>query len=404
MTAPRESETIPAVIMRGGTSRGVFVHRRDVPAPGPRRDRLMLDLLGTADPTRIDGLGSTLSSTNKVMIVGPSDRPGLDVDYLFVQGLIDRDGVDYAGNCGNLTAAVGAFAVDEGLVEAAEPVTPVRLWNENTGRRIVAHVPVRDGRAAGDGDFTIAGVSRPGARIRNEYLDPAGSTLGALLPTGAPLDLLDVPGLGAVEVSIVDVTNPFVFVRAEDVGLAVRADDAGLVGGLTAPAAELNADPALLERLEAVRAQAAVRVGLAGTAAAARVTSANLPKIAVVAAPADYRAASGSLVAARDIDLVARMVSMGAVHHAFAMTGVMCLAVAARLPGTVPRRVAVGRGLDDVAVGHQRGVTTAEPAFDADGAVRSVTVDRTARRLMSGLAHLPVPAGTAGRTGRAAAR
>lgn len=379
MTGPAGADGIPAVIMRGGTSRGIFVHRRDVPVPGEALDRLMLDLLGTADPTRVDGLGSTLSSTNKVMIVGPSDRPGIDVDYLFVQGLLDCDAVDHAGNCGNLTASVGAFAVDEGLVEPVEPMTAVRLWNDNTDRRIIAHVPVRDGRAESDGDFTIAGVSRPGARIRNEYLDPAGSSLGALLPTGAPSDVLDVPGLGSVEVSIVDATNPFVLVGAADVGMAAT---------MAAPATDLNADAALLQRLEAVRAQAAVSIGLAGTAAQARIHSANLPKIAVVAAPARYQTASGDLVTPDDIDLIARMVSMGAVHHAFAMTGVMCLAAAVRISGTVAQRAAVDRGLSDVTIGHQRGMTSAEPTFDGE-TLQSVTVDRTARRIMSGIAHLP---------------
>ncbi len=378
MTAAPGPTSLPAVIMRGGTSRGVFVHKANVPDPGPARDRLMLDLLGTADPTRIDGLGSTLSSANKVMIVGPG-RSGHDVDYLFVQGLIDRDAVDYAGNCGNLTAAVAAFAVDEGMISPVEPVTSVRMFNENTGRRIIGHVPVHDGRVISDGDFTIAGVTRPGARIRNEYLDPSGSTLGSMLPTGSPADLIHVPGLGEVEVSIVDVTNPFVFVRAGDVGFDI-----------TASAAELNADAALLDRLEAIRGAAAVRVGLVADPATAQITSANVPKIAVVSAPMNYRVASGEDVQPDQIDLMARMVSMGAVHHAFAMTGVMCAAAATRIPGTVAHTVTGHRGEEQVVIGHQRGVTGAALSFDDTGEVRSVTVDRTARRLMSGTAHVPL--------------
>lgn len=363
--------SIRAVLMRGGTSKGVFVSRTLVPEDRAARDALMLGLMGSPDPMQIDGLGGTHSSTSKVMAVGPSSRADCDVDYLFVQCSISEPVADYSANCGNLTAAVGAYAVNEGLVPATEPVTVVRMFNENTGKRVLAHVPVEDGMAATQGDCAIAGVPGTGAAIVTEYLDPAGSRFGALLPTGRTRERLDVAGLGAVEVSIVDATIPIVFIAPEAVGLA--GDELPEV---------LNKDAGLLARLEAVRAAAAVQLGAAASLEAAARESVATPKIGWVSAPRDAPVVGGGTLRAGEIDVLARMVSVGRVHHALPLTGLMCVAVASLLPGTLAYRGAGGSGR--VRVGHPKGMAAARVDMDAAGAVRSVSVERTARRLMVG--------------------
>lgn len=367
---------LPAVFMRGGTSKGVFLRESDLPAAGPERDALILELLGSPDPMQIDGLGGTFSSTSKVMAVSRSTRPGCDVDYLFAQGAVTRPVVDYRGNCGNLTSAVGVYAIDEGLVEElSEPVTTVVLYNKNTGVRVRAHIPVRRGRAAVQGDHRIAGVPRPGAKIINEYLDPAGSVLGALYPTGQPKESVETPE-GAVDVSIVDVANPVAFVRAGDVGLL----------GDEVPA-EVNAQPALLERLESIRAACAVRLGLAEHAGEAADVSPSLPMLALVSSPRAYRTSLGEDVDAHEMDVRARAMSMQQMHHAYPMTVLMCTAAAARLPGTVVSELATCHG-EEVRIGHAKGVAAAaarlDPSSGAQPRIESVSVTRTARRLMAG--------------------
>jgi 2-methylaconitate cis-trans-isomerase PrpF len=381
MSVPGVRTQLTVALVRGGTSKGVFLRRADLPPAGPARDRLVLELLGSPDPMQLDGLGGTHSSTSKVLAVGPSQRPDVDVDYLFAQAAVDAPVVDYTGNCGNLTGAVGPYAIDEGLVEAAEPVTRVRLYNENTGKVIVSHVPVRDGRASTEGDCRIAGVPGTGARILNEYRDPGGSVYEGVLPTGRPRELLRVAGLGQVVTSIVDVTNPVVFVRAEDVGLV----------GTELPA-ELNGDGAVLERLERIRASAAVRLGVVERAEQAATRSANAPKLAVVVPPQTAPIVGGDVLAPDAVDLVGRIVSVGKVHHAMTMTGVMCTAAACRLAGTIPAEVATHRSDGWVRVGHPKGITPVQVQLtDRGDDVVSVTVERTARRLMSGVVHLRPP-------------
>jgi 2-methylaconitate cis-trans-isomerase PrpF len=376
---------VRAVFVRGGTSRALVFHRRDLPPDPAAWDPIFLAALGSPDPNgrQLDGLGGGISSLSKVAVVGPPTDPGADVDYTFGQVEVTRPVVDYRGNCGNISSAIGPFALDEGLVPARGPETVVRIHNTNTKKLIHAHVPVEDGTAAVHGDFVLDGVAGRGARIALDFLDPGGAGTGRLLPSGRPRDVLDVAGLGRVTVSLVDATNPVVFVAARELGLegTERPDD-------------LDARPGLLERLEAVRAAAAVPMGLARTPEEASRTSVAVPKIALVAPPAAYRTLAGTPVEPSAIDVVARVVSMGKVHRAFALTAAMCLAVAARLPSTVPHEAAMLAGsAGDVRIGHPSGVlpvaATVDRATDGTAVARTVTVYRTARRLMEGFVLIP---------------
>lgn len=369
---------LPAVYMRGGTSKGLFLHERDLPPPGPDRDALILEVMGSPDPLQIDGMGGSHSSSSKVIIVAPSTRPDADVEYLFVQVGIDRPVLSYDGNCGNLTAAVGPFSLDEGLVPATEPTTLVRMYNRNTSKLVHASVPVRAGAATVDGDLAVAGINRTGAAIVNEYRSPASAVFPALYPTGSATDRWDVHGVGTVEVSVVDVSHPYLFVQAAAFGLS----------GIESPA-ELNQDPSLLERLERLRATATVSLGLASSLAEATANVPAVPRIALVAPPRAYVSTSGAAVAAGEVDIVVRMVSMGRVHHACPVTGVGCLAAACMLPGTVPAGVVRSpRPGQEVRLGHPKGVSSASARIAVDEAgpvVQSVTLVRTARRLMDGI-------------------
>jgi 2-methylaconitate cis-trans-isomerase PrpF len=368
--------TLPATIMRGGTSKGLFLHARDVPEPGPACDALLLELMGSPDPMQIDGLGGTYSSTSKAVIVAPGDSPDVDVRYWFAQVGVDSAIVDWSGNCGNLTTAVGPFAIDEGIVAAVDPLTVVRMRNENTGVHIVARVPVRGGRARVDGDLLISGVPNPGAPISTEYLEPAGGVLGAALPTGSPRNRVPTP-LGEIAVSLVDVTHPYAFVRAEDVGLDLT----------TATPALLNADAAQLTRLEQFRAACSVYLGRAATLEEASTRSPAVPRLILVQEPA------GETAGEQEPDLLALGISMGKAHHALPMTGALCLAAAVSIPGTVPNLVAAGAagGRDAVRIRHPKGVVVMNADVDttvAPARVRAVGVVRTARRLMVGTAYL----------------
>ena len=378
---------VRAVFMRGGTSRALVFHQVDLPRARADWNPIFLAALGSPDPAgrQLDGLGGGISSLSKVAVVGPPSRPDADVDYTFGQVEVTRPFVDYIGNCGNISSAVGPFAIDEGLVQAREPETLVRIHNTNTGKLIHAHVPVAGGQAAVLGDYILAGVPGTGARIALDFLDPGGAVTGRLLPTGQTREVLDIPHLGPLVVSLVDATNPMVFVRATDLGLT----------GTERPEA-LDALPGMSLRLEAIRGLAAAKMGLVADPTEVATRSPAVPKVALVSAPAAYRALDGAEVAASDVDLVGRVVSMGKVHRAFALTGAMCLAVAARIDGTVVREVLTGSGGDgggDVRLGHPSGVlTVAARVVQTPGeaaVARSVTVYRTARRLMEGAVLVP---------------
>jgi 2-methylaconitate cis-trans-isomerase PrpF len=359
-------EPIPAVLMRGGTSKGVFLHADDLPPQGSERDDLLLRIMGTPDPMQIDGLGGTYSSTSKVVVV-ERDGPA-SVSYWFAQVGVDDAVVDWAGNCGNLTSAVGPFAIDEGLVEGIEPLTRLLLRNRNTGVDVEVEVLVEGGRAAVEGELAIAGVPGTGSPVVTRYVEPSGGVLGAMLPTGSPTDVLAVDGRDVV-VSIVDVAHPYVFVEAAQLGLA--ADD-------TRTPAELNADAVLLSLVEAVRAAAAVRVGVATDAADATRNHRIVPRIVLLHPSADA-------------DVRVTAFSMGVVHRAVPMTAALCLAASIHVLGTVGSRLATGVG-DVVRIAHAKGIATVEvetrPGADP---IRSVGVVRTARRLMEGRVY-PRPA------------
>ena len=376
---------IPAVFMRGGTSKGIFFHRRDLPADVAAWDALFLAALGSPDPhgRQLDGMGGGISSLSKVVVIGPSSHPAADVDYTFGQVEVGLPRVDYRSNCGNLSSAVGPFAVDEGLVRAAGDAALVRIHNTNTRKVIHARFPLCEGRAAVDGDMALDGVAGTGAAVRLAFQEPGGANTGRLLPTGRVCETLDVPGLGRLAASLVDASVAVVFVRAADLGLS----------GVELPD-ELEADPALLERLEAVRGSAAVAMGLAASPQEAREHARSAPKVALVAPPADARLLSGSVLPGDAADLSVRMISMGRPHRAVPLTGALCTAVAARIPGTLVH--AVTRPARDSAaelrLGHPSGMAPLAASVAGSGddwQAREVVVYRTARRLMEGAVLVP---------------
>ncbi len=375
---------IPAVFMRGGTSRAIFFREADLPFAPAVRDRIILAAMGSPDSfgRQLDGMGGGISSLSKAAIIGPPTRPDADVNYTFGQVSVTEALVDYAGNCGNISSAVGPYALDEGLVAAPQGgAAAVRIHNTNTRKIIVARVPVQDGQAAVEGDFVLQGVSGTGARIALEFLDPGGAVTGKLLPTGAPREGLAVPGVGELTVSIVDATNPMVFVRAGELGLM----------GTEHPEA-IDRNSNLTARLEQIRATVAVRIGLAADVAEASRKSQAVPKIAVVAPPVTYRDLSGTEVPANATDITARVMSMGKAHRAFALTAAMCLAVAARIPETVVQDAigpaAASDPSSDIRLGHASGVLPIAAEVRGGHAVK-VVVYRTARRLMEGSIRVP---------------
>ena len=361
---------IRAVFMRGGTSRAIFFHHADLPPAGAARDRILLAALGSPDPygRQLDGLGGGISSLSKACIIGPNTHPDANVDYTFAQVHVTAPVVDYTGNCGNCSAAVGPFAIDEGMVTYTEGETIVRIHNTNTRKIIIAHVPVASGEAAVEGDFELPGVAGRGARIALDFLDPGGAGTGRLLPTGRARDVVE-----GVAASLVDATNPMVFVRAQDLGLS----------GTERPEA-VDADRALSARLEAIRGAAADMMGIPGSAAT--------PKVAVVAPPAPFTALDGAEYGAEQADLVARVISMGNCHRAFALTAAMCLAVAARIEGSVVRECVNAPDDGELRLGHPSGVLPVAASVGVrDGVAwaERVTVYRTARRLMEGFVRVP---------------
>jgi 2-methylaconitate cis-trans-isomerase PrpF len=375
------------VIMRGGTSKAVFLREADIPADPEARARVILKVFGSPDKRQIDGLGGADPLTSKLAIIGPPREAepraaGTDLTYTFGQVEIDHPEVDWRSLCGNISAAVGAFAVQEGMVPPVEPVTLVRAFNTNLGRVLRIEVPVLDGLPLEQGDFTVPGVPGSGARILIDFADTAGGATGALLPTGRPVDVLEVPGFGPLEVSLVDIGNAHVFLRARDVGLAG-----------TETAAEIDADAKLRALLERVRGLAAQRMGMVTDAAASREESPATPLLATVSPPADYRnALAGGMVRAAEVDLVSRLMFMQQMHKTYAGTSTVCTGVAARLPGTLVQQATRPHNRPAIRIGHPAGVIETESEIGPDGRVLRATLGRTARRILEGTVFVPAEA------------
>ena len=384
---------IPATYMRGGTSKGVFFRLQDLPVaaqtPGAARDALLLRVIGSPDPygKQIDGMGGATSSTSKTVIVAKSVRPDHDVDYLFGQVSIDKPFVDWSGNCGNLSAAVGPFAISNGLVDAnrvpSDGVAVVRIWQANIGKTIVAHVPVTNGAVQDTGDFELDGVTSPAAEVQLEFMDPAAEeegTGGAMFPTGNLVDDLAVPGVGTLRVTMINAGIPTIFVNAEAIGYSgTELQDA------------INGDARALAMFETIRAHGALRMGLIKHVDEAA-TRQHTPKVAFVAKPADYVASSGKRVAAADIDLLVRALSMGKLHHAMMGTAAVAIATAAAIPGTLVNLAAGGGERTAVRFGHPSGtlrVGAEARRVGDEWTVTRASMSRSARVLMEGRVRVP---------------
>jgi len=378
-----ESRGIRCAIYRGGTSRGVYFLDNDLPYPQAIRAQILLNILGSPDPRQVDGLGGGTSSTSKTMIIGPSRLQGTDVQMLFGQVSLHSSIVDWRGTCGNLTTAVGPFAIDQGLVTAVEPVTEVAIYSVNTRKRIIARVPVSRGRAITHGDYKIPGVHGTGARIDLEYVDPAGSFNGRLLPTGSPRDVIELEGKRKFTVSIVDAGHIVVFCHAHELGLR----------GTELPS-ELEEKSHVMATLEAIRSVAAERIGIVGSCGEATRISPAVPKIGFISAPAAYPTMDGRLLAENDIDIVGRLLTMQTAHRAYMGAGAICTGVAALAPGTIVSDLAGPRMRETglLRIGHPQGVmdVSVKAALqNGDLKVQSATIARTARRIMEGYAYVP---------------
>ncbi len=383
---------IPATYIRGGTSKGVFFRLLDLPdaaqVPGSARDRLLMRVIGSPDPyaKHTDGMGGATSSTSKCVIISKSMRDDHDVDYLYGQVAIDSAFVDWSGNCGNLSTAVGPFAIAQGFIDRARlpqnGTFAVRVWQANIGKTIVVHVPIQNGEVQETGDFELDGVTFPAAEIVLEFIDPAdeGEDGGALFPTGNLTDQLEVPGIGSLKVTMINSGIPTVFVNAADIDYnGTELQDA------------INSDAAALQLFESIRAHAAVRMSLINNVSEAAKRQ-HTPKVAFVAPARDYTSSSGKHISASDIDLLVRALSMGKLHHAMMGTAAVAIATAAAIPGTLVNTAAGGGARNSVRFGHPSGtLTVGAEAQQVDGQwqVRKAIMSRSARVLMEGWVRVP---------------
>lgn len=372
---------LPVMLMRGGTSKGAYILEDDLPKEREEWEPILLKLMGSPDKKQIDGLGGSQSVTSKVAIVKKSSRADADVDYTFAQVSVDKPLVSYKGNCGNISSGVGPFAIERGLIEAKEGTTSVRIFNTNTEKVIIADVKTKDGCVEYDGDFAIAGVPGTASPVRLKFVEPSGTLGKGLLPTGNAVDVLKVPGFGDVEVSIIDAANPLVFVKAKDLGLT----------GRELPD-ELNASQEKLDLLETVRGLAAVKLGLIEDYTRSAWDTPGIPKMTFVSEAETYVTADGKEIPKESIDLLSRMMSMQKTHPSYAMTGAMCTAAAAVVPGSVVNQVL----RDDVdtqyiRIGHPGGILECGVDYQESSAVPYIEDTfgfRTANLLMEGTAHI----------------
>ena len=380
--------------MRGGTSKGVFFNLADLPevarVPGKARDNLLLRVIGSPDPygKQTDGMGGATSSTSKTVILAKSSQADYDVDYLFGQVSIDKSFVDWSGNCGNLTAAVGSFAIANGLVEAqripANGVATVRIWQANINKSIIAHVPITDGAVQETGDFQLDGVTFPAAEVKVEFLDPAAGDPAAgdaaMFPTGKLIDDLQVPGVGTFKATMINAGIPTIFLNAEDIGYSG-----------TELQGDINGDPKALQMFETIRAHGALKMGLIKDLPEAA-NRQHTPKVAFVAKPADYISSSGKPVAADEIDLLVRALSMGLLHHAMMGTAAVAISIAAAIPGTLVNLAAGGGARNSVRFGHPSGVLGVggeATLVDGEWIAQKAIMSRSARVLMEGWVKVP---------------
>ncbi|MES9925135.1 MAG: 2-methylaconitate cis-trans isomerase PrpF [Candidatus Thiodiazotropha endolucinida] len=380
---------IPATYMRGGTSKGLFFNLEDLPeparVPGQARDKLLLRVIGSPDPygKHTDGMGGATSSTSKTVILARSNKPDHDVDYLFGQVAIDKAFVDWSGNCGNLTAAVGSFAIASGLVDAGRipdnGIAVVRIWQKNIEKTIVAHVPITDGRVQETGDFELDGVTFPAAEVKIEFMSPVDPS-EAMFPTGNLVDQLEVPGIGGFQATMINAGIPTIFLNADEIGYSgIELQEA------------INGDPAALERFETIRAHGAIKMGLIDRVEEAAARQ-HTPKVAFVAPAADYTASSGKAINAGDIDLNVRALSMGKLHHAMMGTAAVAIGTAAAIPGTLVNLAAGGGERETVTFGHPSGtLKVGATASEQNGnwIVEKVVMSRSARILMEGWVRIP---------------
>ena len=384
---------VPATYMRGGTSKGVFFRLQDLPEaaqePGAARDALLLRVIGSPDPygKQIDGMGGATSSTSKTVIISKSTRPEHDVDYLFGQVSIDQAFVDWSGNCGNLSAAVGPFAISNGLVDPSrlpkDGIATIRIWQANIQKTIIAHVPMTNGAVQETGDFELDGVTFPAAEVQLEFMDPAAEEEGAggaMFPTGQLVDDLEVPGVGTLKATMINAGIPTIFVNADAIGYAgTELQEA------------INSDPKALAMFETIRAYGALRMGLIKDISEAAKRQ-HTPKVAFVAAPKEYVSSSGKVVKAGDVDLLVRALSMGKLHHAMMGTAAVAIGTAAAIPGTLVNFAAGGGERTAVRFGHPSGTLRvgAEAAQEAgEWCVKKAIMSRSARVLMEGWVRVP---------------
>ena len=384
---------VPATYIRGGTSKGVFFHLQDLPkaaqVPGAARDALLLRVIGSPDPygKQTDGMGAATSSTSKTVILSKSTRPDHDIDYLFGQVSIDKPFVDWSGNCGNLTSAVGPYGISNGLVDAARipknGIATIRIWQANIGKTIIAHVPMSDGAVQETGDFELDGVTFPAAEVQLEFMDPAADEDdggGAMFPTGNLVDDLEVPGVGTFKATMINAGIPTIFVNAADIGYkGTELQD------------DINSDPKALAMFETIRAYGAVRMGLIKHIDEAA-TRQHTPKVAFVAKPADYVASSGKAISAKDTNVLVRAMSMGKLHHAMMGTAAVAIGTAAAIPGTLVNLAAGGGDLQAVRFGHPSGtlrVGAQATQVKGEWTVTKAIMSRSARVLMEGWVRVP---------------
>lgn len=379
-----ESEKYRTVIMRGGTSKGIFLMDNDLPPDTKLRNKVILAIFGSPDKRQIDGLAGADPLTSKLAIIGPADREGADVNYTFGQVDITSSFIDYSSNCGNISSAVGPFAIQQGLVKAVEPVTKVRIYNTNTNKILVSEVPVENGRPKEIGDYKLAGVPRTGARINLDFADTAGAKTGKLLPTGNVKDILDVEGVGQITVSLVDAASPTVFIKAADLGMT---------GGETPQ--EIDSNLGLLDKLEKIRAKGAEKMGIVKKWQDAVAGTRAVPLIAMVATPLDYvDFLTGKTIHAESMDFAARCIYMQITHKTYSATCTVCTGAAALLPGTVVNDVMreARNEKDPVRFGHPGGIIEIDTRIEKDDTgfiLKRAAVGRTARRIMEGYVYVP---------------